>query len=150
MPDFSNNASHEFWHEYQDPSIYRVISFMEGVENWTYDGNHDLEQKISELGGILEDVGTIELNSNEEFVQLCACIKTGRCLRILMCLDTAYPGAASKVIMHAENTTKSDTDMAGLFLRRNLVFERLRLLGRVFSKERFEFITKALEESNYD
>ncbi len=123
---------------------------MEGVEQWTYDGNKELELKIKELADTLEHIGAVELNSNEEFVQLCTCIKTGRCLRILMCLDTAYPGAASKVIMHAENSTKSDGDIAGLFLRRNLVFERLRLLGRIFSKERFNFITKALEESNYD
>ena len=150
MPDFSNAASHEFWHDYQDPSIYRVIAFMEGVEDWTYDNHPNLESKIKELGDTLDSIGSIELNANEEFVQLCACIKTGRCLRILMCLDTAYPGAASKVIMHAENTTSSDSDMAGLFLKRNLIFERLRLLGRVFSKERFDFITKALEESNYD
>ena len=150
MPDFSNNACHEFWHEYQDKTIYRVISFMEGVEQWTYDGNNELELKIKELADTLEHIGAVELNCNEEFVQLCTCIKTGRCLRILMCLDTAYPGAASKVIMHAENSTKSDGDIAGLFLRRNLVFERLRLLGRIFSKERFNFITKALEESNYD
>jgi intracellular multiplication protein IcmW len=63
-----------------------------------------------------------------------------------MCLDTAYPGAAAKVLMHAEEITKSEADIAGVFLRRNIVFERLRLLGRVFATDRFKLVLKTLEE----
>ena len=83
-------------------------------------------------------------------MELCSTIKTSRCLRLLMSLDTAYPGAAAKVLMHAEDVTQSDDDTAGIFLRRNIVFERLRLLGRVFGEDRFRLLTKALEESSYD
>ena len=43
MADLSHDAVHKFWHEYEDPMIYRVISFMEGVEDWTLDGNPELE-----------------------------------------------------------------------------------------------------------
>jgi intracellular multiplication protein IcmW len=48
--------------------------------------------------------------------------------------------------MHAEKTTQSDTDAAGIFLRRNIVFERLRLLNRVFSDQRAQLILNALED----
>ena len=67
-----------------------------------------------------------------------------------MALDMAYPGSASKVIMFAEDNTKSDSDIYGIFLRRNIVFERLRLLSRVFSEERIQLVTKALEDGSYD
>lgn len=150
MPDLSPAAVHQFWKDYQDPMIYRVISFMEGVEEWTIDGNDQLEAAIKKLGDSLEDIGKIELKQEEDFVKLCAHVKTGRGLRVLMCLDTAYPGSAAKVLMHAEEHTKSDEDLAGVFLRRNVVFERLRLLGRVFSPERFKLITRALEEGDYE
>ena len=35
------------------------------------------------------------------------------------------------------------------FLRRNIVFERLRLLGRVFADDRLKIVLKALEEGGY-
>ncbi|MDF1654733.1 MAG: type IVB secretion system protein IcmW [Coxiellaceae bacterium] len=149
MPDLSHAAVHQFWKEYQDPLIYRVICFMEGVEDWTVDDNPDVEGAINKLGQAMEDIGNIDLQQEDAIIKLAASIKTGRGLRILMCLDTAYPGAAAKVLMHAEEVSSSDDDVAGIFLRRNIVFERLRLLGRVFAPDRFKLIQKALEESGY-
>jgi len=150
MPDFSHKAVHQFWKEYPDTSIYKVISFMEGVEDWTTDGGPELEASLKKLGDTLEDIGNIDLKQEDKFIQLVAHIKTGRGLRVLMALDMAHPGAASKVIGHAEEQRKSDADTAGLFLRRNVVFERLRLLGRVFSPDRFKLILKSLEEEHYE
>ena len=150
MPDLSNQAAHEFWMNYQDDMLYRVICFMESMEDWTLDGDPELESAIHQLGLALDDIGEIELAEENHIMTLCASIKTSRCLRLLMSLDTAYPGAASKVLMHAEDTTVSDNDTAGIFLRRNIVFERLRLLGRIFGEDRFRLVIKALEESSYD
>lgn len=146
MPDLSVEACHRFWHDYQDPIIYRVLTFMEGVEDWTLDGNPQLEQAISRLGQAMDDIGGIDLRQEDDFIRLAAYIKASRNLRLLQCLDTAHPGAASKLLIHAESTTESNDDLAGLFLRRNIVFERLRLLTRVFSPERFALATKVLEE----
>lgn len=145
MPDLSNKGSHEYWYEYQDPMIYRVVSFMEGVEDWTLDGNPRLEEAIEKLGELLDNAGDIELNKEDDLIKLAAYIKAARNLRLLQCLDTANPGAASKLLMHAEEATVSDEDVPGLFLRRNIVFERLRLLSRVFSKDRTALVAKALE-----
>lgn len=145
MPDLSHKAVHEFWKEYDDPTIYRVVSFMEGTEDWTLDGDSGIERTLQDLGEVLEDIGKIELEQEAAVVSAVAHLKTGRGLRILMCLDMASPGAASKVLMEAENTTQGDHDVPGLFLRRNIVFERLRLLSRVFAPDRFKLIQKALE-----
>lgn len=150
MPNLSYEAVHQFWREYQDPMILRVITFMESVEDWTLDGDKELEAEMKKLGEILEDIGNIELQQENAMIEVLAHIKSGRGLRLLMCLDMAYPGAAAKVLMKAEETTKSQADNAGLFLRRNIVFERLRLLGRVFADDRLKLVTKALEESEYD
>jgi len=150
MPDLSYKDVHQFWREYQDPMILRVITFMESVEDWTLDGDSEVEVEIKKLGEILEDIGNIDLQQESSMIEVLAHIKTGRGLRLLMCLDMAYPGAAAKILMKAEEVTRSQADNAGLFLRRNVVFERLRLLGRVFSEERLKLITKALEESGHD
>lgn len=66
-----------------------------------------------------------------------------------MCLDNAHPGAAAKVLMYAEEHTQSDQDNSGVFLRRNIVFERLRLLSRVFAPDRLKLVLKALEDRDY-
>ena len=149
MPDLSHEAVHQFWRNYQDPSIYRVISFMEGVEDWTHDDDPELDKAMQGLGKALDNIENIDLQKEELIVELVTHIKTGRGLRLLMCLDNAYPGAAAKVLMYAEEHTKSDQDNPGIFLRRNIVFERLRLLGRVFGPDRLKLVLKALEDRDY-
>lgn len=149
MPDLSHTAVHQFWRNYQDPTIYRVISFMEGVEDWTYDDNPELEKALQALGKTLDNIENVELQQEQPIVELVTHIKTGRGLRLLMCLDNASPGAAAKVLMYAEENTQSEQDNPGIFLRRNIVFERLRLLGRVFAPERLKLVLSALEDRDY-
>jgi intracellular multiplication protein IcmW len=149
MPDLSHEAVHQFWRNYQDPTIYRVISFMEGVEDWTYDDNPELEKALQALGKALDNTENVELQQEKPIVELVTHLKTGRGLRLLMGLDNANPGAAAKVLMYAEENTKSDQDNPGIFLRRNIVFERLRLLGRVFAPDRLKLVLKALEDRDY-
>jgi len=148
MPNLDLKSSHEFWKNYDDPMIYRVIAFMETVENWTLDGNPELEQVIEKIGQSLDEVKRFELGKEEQFVTLLAHLKTSRILRVLQSIDTIEPGSASKVLMYAEENNTPDNVLTGLFLRRNIVFERLRLLSRVFSPERFEIVLKAMEQEH--
>ena len=148
MPNLSHEACAQFWFEYPDPTIYRVISFMESVETWTLDGDETLEKRIQDLGNELDNITSIDLNklsSSGEFVQLVSQIKTGRGLRLLQSLDSVHPGSASKIIMHAEETGSDEEDPASFFLKRNIIFERLRLLSRTFSEQRLQLISRALE-----
>lgn len=148
MPKLDLHSAHEFWKQYNDPMIYRVIAFMETVENWTYDGQPEIEQAIDAFGEALDEVTKFELGREDQFVALCAHLKTSRILRILQSIDSIEPGSASKVLMYAEENNTPDNIIAGLFLRRNIVFERLRLLARVFSPERFDLILGALEQDH--
>lgn len=148
MPNLDLRSSHEFWKNYDDPAIYRVIAFMETVENWTYDGNPSLEAAITILGEALEGLKRFELGREEQFIAVLAHLKTSRILRILQAIDTIEPGSASKVLMYAEENNTPDNLLVGLFLRRNIVFERLRLLSRVFSPERIDLVLRAMEQEN--
>jgi intracellular multiplication protein IcmW len=148
MPKLDLQSSHEFWKNYDDPMIYRVISFMESAEEWTLDGNPLLEQGIDSLGDKLDQLSRFELGKEDQFVSLCCHIKTSRILRLLQAIDTIDPGSASKLLMYAEEHNSPDNLLTGLFLRRNIIFERLRLLARVFSPERFDLVLKALEQEN--
>jgi intracellular multiplication protein IcmW len=152
MPDLSRKGVHEYWSQYQDPNVYRVIAFMEGVENWTSDGNPEVEAALDRLGRELDDLTSIDLGQlgrQDLFIKIACHIKAARVLRILQSIDTAHPGSASKLLIHAEESSQSPDDPAGLFLRRNIVFERLRLLSRVFASARVSLITKTLEGEDH-
>lgn len=148
MPDLSHKASAQYWHDYVDPMIYRVVTFMESVENWTLDGDPQFEEAINQLGKELDDIESIDMNmfgQEDKFIRIVGNIKSGRGLRLLQAIDTVHPGSASKILIHAEETSTSSQDPAGFFLKRNIVFERLRLLARVFSEYRLKLISRALE-----
>ncbi|GJM06847.1 MAG: intracellular multiplication protein IcmW [marine bacterium B5-7] len=154
MSDVQNAAlsleeAHRYWAEYTDPMIFRVVTFMESVEKWTLDGQADIEQAFSALSEALTDIKGVDLGNEEAFIQTAAYVHMSRALKLLQTLDMGRPGAASKLLIHAEEVSHSTEDTPGLFLRRNIVFERLRLLSRVFSKERLTLITKALEGGDY-
>jgi intracellular multiplication protein IcmW len=70
MPDLSHETVHQFWKNYQDPTIYRVISFMEGVEDWTHDGDPELEQALQNLGKTLDNIENVELQQEQWIVEL--------------------------------------------------------------------------------
>lgn len=148
MPDLSHEASAQYWFEYIDPMIYRVITFMESVEDWTLDGNPEFEQAMEQLGHELDDIEKIDmglLSEEEKFIRIVGNIKTGRGLRLLQAIDTVHPGSASRILIHAEETSTGSHDPAGFFLKRNIVFERLRLLSRVFCQYRLKLVLRALE-----
>ncbi|MBA4696469.1 MAG: phosphoesterase [Legionella sp.] len=148
MPDLSHEASASYWHDYLDPMIYRVITFMESVEDWTQDGQPEVEEAIRRLGNELDDIANLDLNNlghEDAFIRIAANIKTGRGLRLLQAIDTVHPGSASRVLVHAEEINEGGSDPASVFLKRNIIFERLRLLSRIFSEERLTWIARALE-----
>lgn len=121
---------------------------MESVENWTLDGNPELEEAMKQLGQELDDIEKIDLGllaEEDKFIRIVGNIKSGRGLRLLQAIDTVHPGSASRVLIHAEETSLSSNDPAGFFLKRNIVFERLRLLSRVFCQYRLKLVLRALE-----
>src|SRR3990167_4359035 len=125
MPDLSHQASAEYWYEYPDPTIYRVITFMESVEHWTHDNNPEVEEAITKLGNELDDIENVDMNTlnhEEAFIRIAANIKSGRGLRLLQAIDVVHPWSASRVLIHAEETSLGGDDPAAVFLKRNIAF----------------------------
>lgn len=153
MPELNDVAVHKFWGEYPDPMIYRVIAFMEGVEGFLDRDSPDFEATLAKLGQALDQVSSVNFNEFAEQdlqIAIITQLKTGTALRLLHSLDVAHPGAASKLLMYAEENSFSPEDNNSLFLRRNIVFERLRLMARIFSPERFALVRKALEGGSHE
>lgn len=148
MPDLSHQAATTFWHQYVDPTIYRVLMFLESVESFTLDGDPALEDALTQLGKDLDELQNVDLDQlakQDSFIRIVGNLKSSRGLLLLQAIDSIHPGSASKILTQAERTSLSSYDPAGVFLKRNIAFERLRLLSRVFSEYRLYQITRALE-----
>lgn len=151
MPDLSTQAVHQFWKDFNDPTIYQTISFMESVEHWVYDNRPAIEGALKKLGDAFDDIPKFELKHEEDYIKVGANLKMGRLLSILQAVDKCHPGSASKVLMFSEEHSKTHTDdVITFYLRRNVAFERLRLMSRVFSPERLELLSKLLEGEDQD
>ena len=154
MPDLHTDAIHAFWDSYDRRTLYRIIVALERVEDWTLDEDPEVKEVLLALGNAIDTSSDIDVEGSEDkIIRILATIKAGKALRVLQSLDMAKPGTASKVLMYAEEKSESKDDKpsdpyAKMFLRRNLVFERLQLLSRVFSPQRISLVIKALSSSN--
>ncbi len=151
MPDLHSDAVHAFWDSYDRRTLYRVIVAIERVEHWTLDKDPRVEAALLRLGEVMDQAHDITLDQDAAFVRVLATVSASRALRLLQSLDAAKPGSASQLLMYAEGATGAEAStpdpFAALFLRRNLVFERLQLLSRVFAPQRVSLVLKALEQS---
>ena len=146
MADISLSGAHDYWKNFQDDTVYRVIVLLESVERNYYDGNEAYEKAMSGLEDALSMMRNgDDLKDRQAMLDVLAYTKTSRYLRILQVLDEVTPGAASRVIAEAEKSGR-DNQSAQLFLQRNIIFERFRLLPRVLASDRLEMIVSALGE----
>ena len=150
MPDLSNEAIHAFWDSYDRRTLYRVIMALENVEHWVVDKEKEIEPSVLALGQTIDMASDFDMSDEAKVIRMLANIRSSRAMRILQSLDMVKPGTASHLLMYAEEAAE-DSDVgvgnkhAKLFIRRNLVFERLQLLSRVFAPQRISLVLKAVE-----
>lgn len=146
MLDLTVPATEKFWNDRQDPFLVKIIKIMEDIEDWTMDGDPEIEAELTKLAKALDKPENFEIKNEDAYINLLISIKLSRALRIMQHIDSISPGSASKLLVYAEVASKGTNDIPGLFLNRNLVFERLQLLSRIFAPERFTIATKAIEK----
>lgn len=145
MLDLTSDAVREYWQERHDAALLRILEAMESVETWVLDGDPDVEASLERLVEHLNSVQNYELQNEEELINILSSIKASRALRVLQYIDTLKPGSASKLLIYAEVSSNEPNDLPGFFLKRNLVFERLQLMGRIFAGDRVDLVLKAID-----
>ncbi len=151
MPDLSLESVHAFWHDYDRRTLYRIVTSMEGIEGWTSDSDPKTNAALNQLGLAIDNLGDVDIQDEGLVIKILVNTRSSRALRLMQFLDVLKPGTASKLLIYAEEHTKEAENKnknADLFLKRNIAFERLQLLGRVFAPERINLVLKALESSD--
>ncbi len=111
------------------------------------DGDPEYEALLAEIGQAVDGLSKFNVGEEDSFIKFFNSLKAARALRLLQAIDQLMPGSASKLLVFAEVSSSSKEDTPGFFLNRNLVFERLQLLGRIFAPERFRLVMSALEKA---
>ncbi len=153
MPDLSTLGVHQFWYEYDRRILYRIVATLEGQETWVVDQEPSVDEPFIRMGEALEGIRQLDLKDESVIIRILANTHSARAIRFMQYLDAVKPGTASKLLVYAEEKTKEGTEKdyyCDLFLKRNLVFERMQLLSRVFAPERVNLVLKALENFNED
>jgi len=153
VPDLHKDAVHAFWDSYDRKTLYRVIASLERVEEWAMDEEPDLEPALLELGHVIDSTYDFNLDGVQDAViRVLAMTRSARAMRIMQSLDLAKPNTAADLLIYAEDNTKGEVTAANahvkMFLTRNMVFERLQLLSRIFSAQRVALVIKSLERYN--
>lgn len=151
MPDLSLESVHAFWHDYDRRTLYRIVTSMEGIESWASDDDPKVNDALNQLGLALDNLDDVDVHDEALVVKILVNTRSSRALRLMQFLDVLKPGTASKLLIYAEDVTKDAANKnkyADLFLKRNIAFERLQLLGRVFAPERINLVLKALESGD--
>jgi len=153
MPDLHLESVHAFWDSYDRRTLYRVIVGLERVEHWVLDGLPAVETALIRLGETMDQGHSVDLVEEAKIIHVLINTRASRALRLLQAMDIAKPGSASQILMFAEEAAsnaegKTPNPFAQLFLRRNLVFERLQLLSRIFANQRVTLVLKALEQQS--
>jgi intracellular multiplication protein IcmW len=151
VPDLHLDSVHAFWDSYDRRTLYRVIVGIERVEHWILDDSPAVEAALIRLGEAMDQGHAVDLTEESKIIRVLINTRASRALRLLQAMDIAKPGTASQILMFAEEAAssaegKTPDPLAQLFLRRNLVFERLQLLSRIFSNQRVTLVLKALEQ----
>ncbi len=141
MPDLSLSSVYSFWYAYDPKILYRVVCSIESSETWITD-SPQLQEKISDLGDLLDNSLNLDIVSPETMVSLLTSIKFSQALKIMQSLETKKSGYIAKLLSWAESEKTGVSSAAKIFLSRNVVFERLQLCARIFSPERLSLLKK--------
>lgn len=148
MSSFSLADCHEYWVNFKDKSVYKIILSMESTESWVIENTPELDAKLDKLYACIYNMEGLDIDFAEKIIKIIAYLKISQMLRILQALDEVIPGAATKVLEFAEKASNDDKCVK-IFLSRNVVFERLRLLYRILAPERLSLIQSAIEEHQH-
>ena len=71
--------------------MFEVITFMERAEDWTLDGDPQIEAALEKLEMAMSELQGIEISNFEQLVYIGAYLKTSRVLKIMQEMDTNNP-----------------------------------------------------------
>lgn len=150
MINLTTKGINEFWDNYPDDEIKKIIYKMDSIEKWSQDSNENIPQKLEELSKKLSNITKQKIDTlinDDNFLYLLVNLKSSTSFRVMYYIDSISPGSASTLLSRAELSFSDISHPLSNFVLRNISFERMRIVHRVFGDKRSQMI-KNLIESN--
>ena len=145
MPNLDHESSLQFWQHFMGGAVYDTIEFLEKNESWTLADHESIQEQLATLGQEL-DKGSNTMDFDlTSLIRICSLLHMSQKLRIMQCVDAIKPGTATRMISASESASSSD-ELAKIFLQRNMIFERTRILQRILSPDRLQKLRKLYEK----
>ena len=149
MPNLRQSIVEDFWQK-KDARMYRILSWMESMEDWMLDDNEDVANSIFVLANTLERASRDNIiEYSHELIQAMAYMSSPRALRLMEWFDEHFPDGLSVEITNQALQMKDDEHSA-LLLDRFNTLNRLSLLGKMFSPGRTKKIINLLKQYSND
>lgn len=143
MPDLSHESALDFWKTFMGGSVAHIIQFIEHTEDWVQLSAED-SAALEDFGKHLDNINSDTKINEQDVAEACATLHLSQKLRVMQALDAVSPGFATRMITSAEKNAMN-SERSKMFLQRNLIFERMRIISRVFSKSRLQLVQKLYE-----
>lgn len=144
MSTLSHDSSKEFWKDFMGGSIYDIIDFIEQTEDWVVSNDPTVNEALDKLSQYFTQADSKSALPHTDLIHVCAYVYLSQKLRIMQSLDNIQPGLATQLIQTAEKAPTKDSS-AFVFLQRNLIFERMRILSRILHSDRIQLVKKLYE-----
>lgn len=145
MPNLRKSIVENFW-EKKDKRMFRILGWMESMEDWMLDENEEIANSIYALANTLERVSKKDiLNNAEELIHAMAYMSSPRALRLMEWFDEHFSQGIS-IELTQKALSMKDNEQAQLLLDRFDTLNKLSLLSKIFSTQRTKLIVSLLKQ----
>lgn len=142
------NKAHQFW---KDTNLveYQILLLMESAEPQPENISSELGALLQQLDQSFDQPGGVDFDQSLGLLKVLSSLSVVLEFYLVRRYDLAYPGASADILGLANSHLK-DTEYgayANHLLRRHIVFERMKILRRVFDLERLSTIGDFVKEN---
>jgi len=144
------NVVSDYWRT-RDKRMQIILEWMEGMEEWRLDGDQDFSRSLLELQPKLEGAsrgGMLDIS--DDFLKVMAYMSASRAMRLMEWMDGKFEKSLSVEYVQLAQDYAAENPTHQLMLDRLRALHSVSLLGKVFSPQRTQIITRFLIEQNED
>lgn len=138
MPLAITKKAYEFWAA--RPQEHAIIVLMASKETWHEPDSEALDAKLQELDATFDHAGEVDFDNSPDFIKILASLSVITQMYLVRRYEMAFPGAGADILKLASSLQNNEDykAYADVIVRRFAVFERMKLLKKVFSVDRLQ------------
>lgn len=149
------NGASKYWVDI-DPALSQVFAIMDDQDVWTIEDHHRVREMLDQVIAKMQTSAVVSaycLNHPRQALELMAWMRSSSAMMLLHYSNEDRTEVIDRFLAACSQILQTETEnedlyrAASLATERFLVFERLALLKRLFSKDRTERVESAIQDA---